>query len=172
MSEKTYAETFVFMLYGDGTFAWANAIPSGESFDEILGESAWKRCDPADENRVRDGLVKLVLENKQELQTTIRNLEGDRFLVCMRRLPLFQPAQHTVVGWCRRLSDEVLTLTHREREILLLVCEEMTSEQIGKRLHIATNTVETHRQNIAKKLGTSSVVGQVRAAIRGGLIEA
>jgi DNA-binding CsgD family transcriptional regulator len=90
----------------------------------------------------------------------------------MRRLPIFQPAQHAVVGWCKRLSDEVLTLTHREREILLLVCEEMTSEQIGKHLHIATNTVETHRQNIAKKLGTSSVVGQVRAAIRGGLIEA
>jgi DNA-binding CsgD family transcriptional regulator len=54
---------------------------------------------------------------------------------------------------------------------LLQVCEELTSEQIAKQLHIAPATVETHRQNIAKKLGTNSVVGQVRAAVRGGLVD-
>ena len=89
----------------------------------------------------------------------------------MDRLPIVQPSQHAVVGWCRRLSEEVLGLTNREQEILVLVCDELTSEQIAKQLNISTATVETHRQNISKKLGTTSVVGQVRAAIRSGLIE-
>ena len=170
-----YSDTFVFLLHGDGTFAWisTDSPPSGVEAAEILGEHAWNRCDPADQDRVRDGLVGIVMDDKeQEYRTVVRNIQGERLLVSMHRLPIVQHAQHAVVGWCRTLCDEVLELTDREREVLLLVCEEMTSAEIAKRLHIASTTVETHRQNIAKKLGTSSVVGQVRAAIRGGLIDA
>ena len=171
---QSYSETFVFLLYRDGTFAWVNTddTPSGEPVDSILGEHAWNRCDPDDQDRLRDGLVSLMLDQQDEYHTVLRNIAGERLVVSMNRLPIVQPAQHAVVGWCRRLSDDVLKLTDREREVLLLVCEELTSAEIGERLHISPATVETHRQNIAKKLGTSSVVGQVRTAIRGGLIDA
>jgi DNA-binding CsgD family transcriptional regulator len=172
MSEN-YSETFVFLLHGDGTFAWINTerLPTGDPIDNVLGKHLWKRCGPDDEDRLRDDLVRLVLDQTDEVHTVVRNIEGERLLVSMHRLPIVQPAQHAVVGWCHRLSDEVLALTDREREVLLQVCEELTSEQIAKRLHIAPATVETHRQNIAKKLGTNSVVGQVRAAVRGGLVD-
>ena len=168
-----HSETFVFLLYRDGTFAWVNTAETatGESTESILGEHAWHRCAPDDQDRLRDGLVSLMLDQQEEYETVLRNIAGDRLLVSMNRLPIVQPAQHAVVGWCRRLCDDVLKLTDREREILLLVCEELTSAEIGKALHISPATVETHRQNIAKKLGTSSVVGQVRAAIRGGLLD-
>jgi LuxR family transcriptional regulator of spore coat protein len=173
MNEKNFSELFVFLLYSDGTFAWVNPndLSSAESPENILGESAWNRCGPDDQDVIRDGLAKLMLDHETgSFDAIIHNIEGQRLMVSMERLPIVQPSQHAVVGWCRRLSDEVLALTKREREILELVCDELTSEQIGKQLHISSATVETHRQNIAKKLGTSSVVGQVRAAIRGGLI--
>ena len=174
MDQDNYSELFVFLLYSDGTFAWVNAdeVMNGEPSSNILGQSAWNRCAPEDQDEVRDGLAKLMLDNQADsFDTVVHNIEGQRLLVSMDRLPVVQPSQHAVVGWCRRLCDDVLKLTDREREILELVCGELTSEQIGKQLHISPATVETHRQNIAKKLGTSSAVGQVRAAIRGGLID-
>ena len=173
--DDVYSELFVFLLYSDGTLAWvsANTATYGQSPAEILGETAWNRCGPEDKDRIRDILAKLMLDHHSEpVPTVIRNVDGERLMVSMERLPIDQPSEHAVVGWCRRLSNDVLKLTDREREVLELVCDELTSEQIAKQLHITNSTVETHRQNIAKKLGTNSVVGQVRAAIRGGLVKA
>ena len=174
MDQENFSELFVFLLYSDGTFAWVNTdkIANDEPSENILGKSAWNRCAPGDQDLVRDGLAKLMLDHETgSFDSIIHNNNGERLLVSMDRLPVVQPSQHAVVGWCRRLSDEVLELTDREREILKLVCDELTSEQIAKLLRISTNTVETHRQNLAKKLGTSTVAGQVRVAIRGGLID-
>ncbi len=173
MDDK-FSSLFVFLLYSDGTLAWVNAdnVPSGKPSEKVLGESVWNRCSPEDHDRVRDGLANLMLDHEtSSFEATIHNVDGQRLSVSMDRLPIVQPSQHAVVGWCRRLSEDVLDLTNREQEILVLVCDELTSEQIAKQLNISTATVETHRQNIAKKLGTTSVVGQVRAAIRGGLVE-
>lgn len=173
-TSNEYSDTFVFLLYGDGTFAWVNTeeTAAGEPSESLLGEHAWNRCAADDKDRVRDALARLMLdEERSKFRTVLHNESGERLLVSMDRLPIVQPSQHAVVGWCRRLCDDVLKLTEREREVLLLVCDELTSEQIGARLSISAATVETHRQNISKKLGTGSVVGQVRAAIRGGLID-
>ncbi len=60
-------------------------------------------------------------------------------------------------------------LTHREREILLMICDERTSNEISKRLSIATSTVETHRKNLFVKLKVKSQSGLVREAIRHGI---
>jgi len=171
--DENFSEVFVFLLYSDGTFAWVNteSAPTGETTDNLLGQQAWNRVGPGDQHRVRDILANLMLDDQTDsFPTIVHNQQGQRLLVSMDRLPIVQPSQHAVVGWCRLLSDEILKLTNREREVLELVCAELTSEQIATKLHISPTTVETHRQNIAKKLGTSSVVGQVRAAIRGGLI--
>jgi len=50
---------------------------------------------------------------------------------------------------CRPLYD---LLSEREKEILQLVLQRYTSIQIAGRLHIAYNTVRTHRKNIMQKL--------------------
>lgn len=47
-------------------------------------------------------------------------------------------------------------LTRREREILLLVLNELTSKQIGEKLGISDRTVSKHRENIYHKLGVNS----------------
>jgi DNA-binding NarL/FixJ family response regulator len=63
-------------------------------------------------------------------------------------------------------------LTPREEEILKLVAEAHTNEEIAEMLYISKKTVERHRANILEKLGMRDRVELTRYAIRRGLIEA
>ena len=60
-------------------------------------------------------------------------------------------------------------LSAREREVLQLLAEGLSSPEIGRRLFIATSTVETHRRNVMRKLGIHSVADLTKYAIREGL---
>jgi DNA-binding NarL/FixJ family response regulator len=62
-------------------------------------------------------------------------------------------------------------LSQREREVLQLLAEGLTSPEIGKRLFIATSTVETHRRSIMRKLAIHSVADLTKWAIREGLTQ-
>lgn len=62
-------------------------------------------------------------------------------------------------------------LTNREREILKLIAEGHSTEQIAKSLWISPSTVKVHRQNIMKKLDLHKVADLVKYAIRAGLVE-
>lgn len=60
-------------------------------------------------------------------------------------------------------------LSGREREVLQLLAEGLSSPEISRRLFVATSTVETHRRNIVRKLGIHSVADLTKYAIREGL---
>jgi DNA-binding NarL/FixJ family response regulator len=62
-------------------------------------------------------------------------------------------------------------LTAREKEILICVCNEMSSAEIAKELFISVGTVDTHRKNILQKLGITNTVGLVKYALRHGLLD-
>jgi DNA-binding NarL/FixJ family response regulator len=62
-------------------------------------------------------------------------------------------------------------LTPREEEIVKLVAEAYTNEEIGEMLFISKKTVERHRANILEKLGMRDRVELTRYAIRRGLVE-
>lgn len=57
-------------------------------------------------------------------------------------------------------------LTTRETEILQLVAEGLTNQEIAEKLFISPSTVDTHRKNIMSKLDIHSVAGLVKYAIR------
>jgi DNA-binding NarL/FixJ family response regulator len=62
-------------------------------------------------------------------------------------------------------------LTPREEEIVKLVAEAHTNEEIGELLTISKKTVERHRANILEKLGMRDRVELTRYAIRRGLVQ-
>ncbi len=62
-------------------------------------------------------------------------------------------------------------LTKREMEVLQLISQELTTEQIATRLQVSIATIETHRHNLLQKLGVKSVVGLIKIAFKQGLIE-
>lgn len=67
----------------------------------------------------------------------------------------------------RRLQEP---LTQREREILQLIAEGNMHSQIAGMLHISPRTVDTHRNNILKKLGLHDAAGLVSYAIKNGIV--
>jgi DNA-binding CsgD family transcriptional regulator len=64
-----------------------------------------------------------------------------------------------------------IQLSSREKEIVLLMCEEYTSQQIAIKLDISVRTVDTHRKNILWKTGCLNLAGLVKYAIREGWME-
>lgn len=52
-------------------------------------------------------------------------------------------------------------LTRREKEIIRLICNEYSYKEIGNMLGISGRTVETHKNNILKKIGAKKVTGIV-----------
>jgi len=66
------------------------------------------------------------------------------------------------------LSDDSC-LTNREREILQLIAEGESTKEIAFKIGVSIKTVETHRQQIMKKLDLHSVAELTRYAIREGL---
>jgi len=63
-------------------------------------------------------------------------------------------------------------LTTREKEILTLIAQGLSNQQIAEKLFISIKTVQTHRAHILEKLGLHDRTELVRYAIRKGLIEA
>ncbi len=64
----------------------------------------------------------------------------------------------------------VSRLTCREREVLQLIAEGLSSKEIAVRLSLAVRTVDSHRAHLMSKLEVNKVSGLVRIAIREGLI--
>lgn len=62
--------------------------------------------------------------------------------------------------------------TSREREVIQLIAEGLSSKEVAQSLGISVKTIETHRTKILQKLGAHSVTEIVRYAIRNGLISA
>jgi DNA-binding NarL/FixJ family response regulator len=62
-------------------------------------------------------------------------------------------------------------LTPRELEVVKLIAEAHTNEQIAALLNISRYTVERHRENVLAKLGMRDRVQLTRYAIRRGLVE-
>lgn len=62
-------------------------------------------------------------------------------------------------------------LTLREREVLRLVAEGRTTQEVADLLHLSPKTVEKHRSSLMHKLGLHNLSELIKYAIRKGLIE-
>lgn len=62
-------------------------------------------------------------------------------------------------------------LTAREREVLSCVARGLTNKEAAGELGISIRTVETHRDNLMRKLGIHTVAGLTRYAMEAGLID-
>jgi len=70
----------------------------------------------------------------------------------------------------RKRRSFIPRLTRREKEILKLIIDEFTNQQIADKLFISLSTVETHRMNLSAKLGAKNTAGMVKNAFKFGLV--
>ena len=102
-----------------------------------------------------------------ELVQAVRDVAADQVYVSSRvaRFVIEDYVHHL----SRDSSPEIDVLTSREREILQLLVEGKTGEQIAAHLHLSTNTVGSHRHRIMNKLDLHSLPELTKYAIREGL---
>ncbi|KMQ67813.1 response regulator [Chryseobacterium sp. FH2] len=60
------------------------------------------------------------------------------------------------------MEDE---LSEREKDVVKLICQEFTNNEIAEKLFISPRTVESHRQRVLEKIGAKNTVGIVIYAI-------
>lgn len=65
----------------------------------------------------------------------------------------------------KSLFDMKDELSEREREVVQLICQELTNSEIAEKLFISPRTVESHRQKAIEKIGAKNTVGVVIYAI-------
>jgi DNA-binding NarL/FixJ family response regulator len=70
----------------------------------------------------------------------------------------------------REKEDRLAQLTSREREVLRLIVGGRTNKETAAALGISHRTVETHRENLLRKLGVRSVAELTRLAIETGML--
>jgi two-component system, NarL family, response regulator NreC len=69
-------------------------------------------------------------------------------------------------GKPKTLPDSAVRFTRREEEVLALICQQLTSEEIGEKLFISVKTVNGHRNNLLQKTHSRNTAGLVIYAIK------
>ncbi len=85
-------------------------------------------------------------------------------------------AKYVIQGFLENKRDTDQTtpfakLTRREREILQIIAEGLSTKQIAQKLDISSNTAHVHTNNIMQKLNIHSRTDLVRFALREGIIQ-
>ncbi len=71
----------------------------------------------------------------------------------------------------RAIRASLQNLSEREIEVLKLITEELSSQEIGDKLFISKRTVDSHRKNLLQKTNTKTVVGLIKFAYQNRVVE-
>jgi DNA-binding NarL/FixJ family response regulator len=116
---------------------------------------------------VAAGVSGYILKNTgaEELYNAIRVIhEGGEFFGEEITKEILHSMRH------RASMPEAPHFSKREQEIMKLLAEEHTSQEIADKLFISFHTVESHRKNMLMKAGVKNTAGLIRYGINGGMI--
>ncbi|HBS11802.1 MAG TPA: DNA-binding response regulator [Flavobacteriaceae bacterium] len=68
-------------------------------------------------------------------------------------------------------KDVITALTNREKEVLKLIAEEFTTQEIADQLFLSKHTIEGYRKNLISKLEVRNLAGLTKYAIKLGLLD-
>jgi len=71
-----------------------------------------------------------------------------------------------IAGGQELSRDPIAGLSNRELEVFQLIGQGLNTKQIARRLHLSPKTVETHRENIKKKLNVANTTELTRRAVQ------
>ncbi len=68
-------------------------------------------------------------------------------------------------------ATNIPKISRREKEVLALIIDEYTTQEIADKLFISLKTVESHRSSLLSKLNARNTAGMVRVAMESNLLE-
>jgi DNA-binding NarL/FixJ family response regulator len=71
----------------------------------------------------------------------------------------------------QRMKTGAVILTHRETEVLELIAEGLTNNEIASRLFVGSTTVDTHRKNLLTKFEVKNTAALIRKAVQMHIID-
>ncbi|RYZ27880.1 MAG: response regulator transcription factor [Chitinophagaceae bacterium] len=118
---------------------------------------------------IRNGASGYLLKNadQQTIVAAIQQvMKGEEYIDESIKKMLIQ---ESISGQRRSMFD--IPLTKREKEILQLIANGLSNQEIADKLFISLRTVETHRFNLTQKLDVKNAAGLVKEAIKRGLVD-
>jgi DNA-binding NarL/FixJ family response regulator len=104
--------------------------------------------------------------NKEELVLAINNVfNGKQYL----QKSIQKQLLNETIGISTRKMF-IPKLTRREDQVLNLIAEEHTSNEIAEKLFVSVKTIESHRKHLIEKLNVRNTAGLMRIAMEKGLI--
>lgn len=113
------------------------------------------------------GFLLKTVEQK-ELMAAIRTVYEHKPYFCLNiteKLTKIVAGKHN-----DKTSLRNVNLTEIEKQIVVLICKELTSKEIANRMEVGKRTIESYRMRIMDKLGAKSVATVITYALRAGLI--
>jgi len=180
------------ILDGEGTIHCINATAAelflqmrpeavrGKKLSDVLPDR-WtrERLEVFDQILVtKKPVILRYIRHGRQLQTTFRLLDRDdhgkpRFIAVTtagEQDPISCPENFEIRESGHTDLGRLDVLTRRELEVLALIKQGMTLDQIARSLHRSPKTIEKHRHSIGKKLKESSRVKLAQLAERAGLV--
>lgn len=123
-------------------------------------------------------VIKKVLEMKLDGYLP-KNADEDEFQLCLHQVSSGKTyySQKAIAALSNQSVEiektgikKTQNLSAREKEVLTLIAEGLSTREIADKLFIAIRTVETHRKAILEKLEVNNVAGMVRIAVQEGLV--
>jgi DNA-binding CsgD family transcriptional regulator len=150
-----------------GTVLWVSHGDDLHKPEQLIGRKLWDLVPEAERGEVRDLLADAIFdEGRSERIFTSGFVEGrPQYRVRMQRA-----GEVTIVTRVQRVLPP--TVTAREKEILRLIANDVKPQEIGKKMRLSPNTVDSYRRNLKRKLGVEGTAGLVRWALRAGLVDA
>jgi len=115
------------------------------------------------EKMISSGASGYVLKNatQEELVTGIETVaKGKQFLSFDAAVALRKPD----------MDNNRPIITRREKEVLALIADGMTNNEIAQKLFISTTTVDTHRKNLLAKFESKNVASLIKVAMQLNMI--
>jgi DNA-binding NarL/FixJ family response regulator len=124
-------------------------------------------------NALRSGVksyVKKDCDSSEIILSVKETWRGNKFF-CGQILETIRDASIDVddLGF-ESFTCEPITLSERELEIITLIAEGLTNNQIADGLCLSSHTINTHRKNIMAKLGVKNTAGIVMYAVKTNLV--
>lgn len=109
-------------------------------------------------------------ESGSELDYAIKSvLQGKNYFSRQAQDVIFKKYSQNVSK--KKTKEDTVNLTKREIEIIRLIADGLTSQQMADRLFISPRTVETHRANLMKKLSVKNAIELVKKAQQLNLLQ-
>ena len=119
---------------------------------------------------IRAGVSGFVLKEatSDELEKAIQDVMNDQSYFSPKLLQ--QVVLHIPEMEGRQKLIQKLQITERELDVLDLICQGMTNNEISEKLFLSTKTIETHKTRLLKKTATKNSTGLILYALKNKLV--